>query len=189
MKPLKIAVGLLFAVLPDIGSGLLAVHLVGKAIARPLDFSYYLGGVCFAFLPDIDLVWQWLRERRINDLHKTLLHYPLVMLPLVNLVAGHWSGFWSLAGPLAILFHYIHDSLGDSWGLAWFWPVSRNRIKFFTRHEGRFKLMVELTQDEIRGLPPRPASVYLAEYWLIPSVELLLSTAWFVAAVVVILHY
>lgn len=189
MKLIKIAIGLLLAVLPDVGSGLLATHIISKIFEYPVTPAFYLGGICFALLPDIDLAWQWLRERRINDLHKTLPHYPLVMLPLVHHATGHWSGFWSLAGPLAMFFHYIHDSLGESWGLAWFWPVSRNWFKFFTWHQGRFKIAVELTQEELRSLPLRPAESYLAEYWQSLSAELVLSTAWFIAVVFVVLYW
>ncbi len=123
----------------DIGIGLLAGALFHRLTGIPLLPSELMA-VLFVLLPDLDAVIQAVRRRSLHRMdmeHRDLLHVPLLYVPIGTSLA------WAVAGPaVAGLFaflsvaHFVHDSIGIGWGIAWLRPFSRNYYKFLSEPVG-----------------------------------------------------
>jgi hypothetical protein len=102
----------------------LTAHFFGVELAW---WQLWVGGV-LALLPDFDIAFLILAEKRVNsDHHKSPLHKPLLMLPLVGLIGYAIGGdYWELTALLCVLWHFIHDTPGfGGGGIAWAWPISK----------------------------------------------------------------
>lgn len=123
----------------DIGIGLIAGALTHRFLELPLAWSLILS-VGFALLPDIDAVVQALRRRshhKVDSSHRDMLHLPLLYVPIGTvtlLLFFDWRV--SLIFCIMSLAHFIHDSIGIGWGIAWFSPASPNYYKFFSLPHG-----------------------------------------------------
>ena len=86
----------------DFGVGTLITALIALAFGIELPVWGYLIGGVLGFLPDFDVIWPTLIQDRPNgDHHQTLMHRPIILLPVVA-VAGWLIGgtFWSMTAVL-----------------------------------------------------------------------------------------
>ncbi|MBI4132784.1 MAG: metal-dependent hydrolase [Candidatus Sungbacteria bacterium] len=122
----------------DIGIGIFASILVGKLFSLPLTPLLVGFGVACALIPDIDL-WYTIARRGHRDIHaiikhRNILHYPLVYIPVGTALTALFGYQWSLLFFLASFGHFIHDSIGLGWGVAWLWPFTTRSYTFFYRY-------------------------------------------------------
>lgn len=144
------------------------LYLAGNVLAGFLDFAVgtfvvgvmtrvweieispwllVIGGIT-AILPDFDIVWFLVsRGRPSGDHHQSVPHRPLVMVPIVGLLAFLIGGdFWSVAISVCLFWHYLHDTHGfGGGGIAWFWPFSR---KYWSLSGGEEPEKSEMARSE-----------------------------------------
>lgn len=111
----------------DVAVGALIAALVAKAMGIEPSLVMLVVGSIFALLPDFDIVVPLLIKDNFGyDHHGTILHRPIIMVPMVAACTYILGGpYWGTAATLCVLWHYIHDTwpLNVS-GIAWFWPLS-----------------------------------------------------------------
>jgi hypothetical protein len=114
----------------DIGVGfLLGVLLNGIS---GLSYGWCLAiGVGACLLPDIDYVLSFIKNRKQPDTrHRDLLHYPLLLLPMLSAVMLVDNNV-GLILVLGSFLHFVHDSFGVGFGLKWLYPFKKNSYLFF----------------------------------------------------------
>lgn len=123
----------------DIGIGLLAGVIAHYVFGFPLVHAEILG-VGFMLLPDLDGVIQAVRKGSLTKMdtsHRDGLHVPLIYVPVGTALC--WLVVdWRVAVMFAVLSlaHFLHDSIGTGWGIAWLRPIKNNYYKFFSEDKG-----------------------------------------------------
>lgn len=119
--PLDLAVGILLSL------GLSALFGV-----EPTGFIVAVG-IAAAFLPDVDVILLALVPpiKKIIGEHRSVLHYPLLYVPIVAMIWMAFGTFFALLIGLGVLWHFIHDTIFLGWGLAWLAPFSMRKWKLF----------------------------------------------------------
>ncbi len=116
-------------------------------------------GATLAILPDFDIVPTVLRGREATGNHRvSLMHRPLLILPLATLIAYAIGGtVWLCIALVCVTWHYLHDTPPLSQGgIAWAWP-------FDTRYWSWFGPKPPLDDT---GLTHHE---WLKRYWMRPS--------------------
>lgn len=122
----------------DIGIGIFSAIIVSKLFSVDLTPLLIGLGIAFALLPDIDFLYAlgrrgW-RDTHAVIRHREYLHYPLAYI-LIGLAAAPLIGTaWAALFLLASLGHFIHDSIGLGWGVAWLWPFTDKSYTFLYRY-------------------------------------------------------
>lgn len=157
----------------DIGVGILLSIGVAEAFGVPLTPWLVVFGIASALLPDIDigtLLWgKWK--------HRTVTHFPLAyVLPamLVYVLAGPVYGTLFALGVLA---HFIHDTFGIGWGIAWGYPFSTRKFLFFPGKErepfmGRFASWLPEEEPALRAAEaamPGSGEHWMKRYYFRPN--------------------
>jgi len=106
------------------------VHWLMYSIAPP--WWYLLVGSVFGFLPDLDIVRAFVHKgvtANTGDHRLTVMHRPLIMLPIVSIVVGVIvAPYWGAVACLGLLWHYNHDSRWMSVSdIDWLWPLGPHR--------------------------------------------------------------
>lgn len=120
-----------------------------------------LGGL-LALAPDVDLAHYW-RGRMIADHHRSIMHYPLAIVPAAAVVG--WmigGGVWALIATSCLIAHYIHDMIGPYAGLVALWPFSN--LSFGTN--GIEKPGVSRRELYIERIGH---DAWIRDYWMRPS--------------------
>ncbi|MBI4086724.1 metal-dependent hydrolase [Candidatus Kaiserbacteria bacterium] len=134
-------------VLADIANGIFATLLAGWITNTEIFWWHFLVGVPLAMMPDLDAVPELLRRGKVaasSDYvydHREGLHYPAVLL-LVGIVLAWLVGFFGWLFLIATMLHFVNDSYGVGWGVAWLWPFSRTRYKCADRKVNQPKRML-----------------------------------------------
>mgnify|MGYP003386273388 FL=1 len=140
----------------DFGVGVAIAQTLSVLAAHPLPWWFLPLGGMLALLPDFDILVPLIWRGAFNyNHHKTLLHRPLFMLPLVACFGWLWGGpFWAGAAFICVFWHYLHDTwpLGVG-GVAWVWPISDQYLTW-----RGFKEPVDMSHTE-----------WLKRYWLKPT--------------------
>src|SRR3989344_2773151 len=117
----------------DIGIGILGAIGISRSFGLPLTAELVVGGIIFALLADADLLWHLIRGGTMKNghRHRDLLHYPILFIP-VGCVAVYFVGGlpWAALFFTTSLAHFLHDSIGIGWGVAWLWPFNTHRYSF-----------------------------------------------------------
>lgn len=117
----------------DIALGLIIAHALGWGWRQEPTVITYGLGVFFALLPDADVALKWLADAtRLKRLvsHRQILHYPLVLVP-IGLVVYQYHPFTAWLLVLSVGAHFVHDSIGNIWGIQWFWPFSSSHVEIW----------------------------------------------------------
>lgn len=152
-------------VLADIADGIFATVLVGLMTETDILWWHFLVGIPLAMMPDLDAVPELLRRGKVaaskdyvHD-HREGLHYPVTFL-LVGVVFVAATDFFGWLFLIATMLHFVNDSYGVGWGVAWLWPLSRSRYKVGERKVNQLKHMLVadgvwegLSTDERRVRP------------------------------------
>ncbi len=127
MKLLFLAGNILAGFL-DFAIGIFVVAMLSSVWGIELSpWVLVVGGIA-AVLPDFDVIWFLVSKGKPSgDHHQSIFHRPLVMIPVVGLLALIAGGdFWCAAISVCLFWHYLHDTRGfGGGGIAWFWPFSR----------------------------------------------------------------
>ena len=158
MRKFTLYAGNLMAAVMDAGIGMLITSVTSLYFGITLTMPALMLGAFLALLPDLDLVPSVLRHATITfDHRQTLLHRPLLLLPVVTLFS-FWLGgtLWAIIAFTCVLWHFLHDTnfVDDTYGVAWLWPFSNQ----FWSVRGFFEPPVPLSHEE-----------WLKKHWLRPT--------------------
>ena len=141
--------------------GALMVHLAGRAFDVPLQWWHIAFGMGIALLPDLDVVFRWLRHKELwmhagnTEDHRDGLHYPLAYIMAgTALVFGFFGHLWAILFGTISLLHFVHDSFGVGWGVKWLWPFNNKNYKLFNEKDGSpsRRLIVSWTPEELKNI-------------------------------------
>ena len=144
-------IGMGLAALVDAAAGSIIAQLCCLAFNRPITLLAIGGGILFALLPDVShLLLKILAIKGMH--HRTLTHYPLLVLPFF-LVVAPFSLFWAVLLSSALVAHFADDTT-DPGGLKWFAPLWNKRFRIYAKE-------------------PEPVSleVWLQTYYLQPTLK------------------
>lgn len=143
----------------DFGVGVFIVAMLGSIFSLDITFYHLLVGGIFALFPDFDIVPKILKgEEPDSNHHLTLFHRPLLIIPLLTVLAFLFAGpNWALIVFMCVFWHFLHDTkwFSELGGIAWFWPITD---RYWSPLHG-FEVPKENT----------PHHLYLQKYWLVPS--------------------
>lgn len=114
----------------DLATGAFIADALSKTFhAQSASLLLLALGAALAVLPDIDLFDSLGRRKPLDLTHRnTVFHSPLILLVLPAIVLSFFSSFWTLVWALPILFHYLHDTIDNFGGIAWFSPFSKTKF-------------------------------------------------------------
>jgi len=103
--------------------------------------------IAFGILPDIDAPIQLLKTGNLHEggFHRKYTHFPIIYLPIAIVIYIVWGGFFSLLFLINIISHFLHDTIGTGWGIAWLWPFNRKLYKYFRNPMNRKKSLTFFT--------------------------------------------
>ena len=166
---LAIATGCALIAFVDIALGLVIAHLLGRAWYGGPDIWVYAAGPLLALLPDADFLLQPLVERlrgRKLVCHRQIIHYPLALVPIF--FAVYW--YHPFAAWLTVLCtgaHFVHDSVGNAYGIQWFWPFSSRHVTALTADpDGRRRIVRFRPHREVLAAEIPPLRTVVRERYL-----------------------
>ncbi len=118
----------------DIGIGIIMAIVASELFRVQLNFLLVLVGVIGALAPDFDYIVHLLQggTSRNEQHHRELDHYPLLFVPIIGIIGWYLGGApWSFLLAIGSLLHFIHDSIGVGWGVAWLFPFTTDAYSFF----------------------------------------------------------
>ena len=153
----------------DIGVGILIAVGVSSWFHIALSPTVIFASIIFALLPDVDFWVEFFKHKSVGGTvireHRELFHFPLVFIPLTELVWFFAGSFWATLFGLGIFAHFLHDSIPTlGWGIKWFWPFSRKSYKLFAGENGRWapRLYIAWTPEELE----KTAALYGDPDWI-----------------------
>lgn len=166
-----------------IGLGIVSVILISKIFSIELGTSLILYGIVFALLPDVDS----LTGRRRDS----LTHYPLLYLPLGVIIL--WISLGKIIAWLFIVatfLHFLHDSIGTSWGLKWMYPFEQKWYKFLGRKFGELKFLASWTPEELsRDVQLHRQDRWIRETYFRPSPILITEVVGLIIAIISLIFW
>ncbi len=157
MKKLYFLIATGMAMFLDLSFGMVFSTVSAKSFDIPIQWWYPLVGAVLAVLPDFDIVWPILARiflgKNIEDNHHaSVMHWPLVMLPMVTTLGWFIGGWcWATLAFGCITFHYLHDALIMGWPAGFVWLTR-------TKQTPIYDPSATLTYD-----------VWIEQKWLQPS--------------------
>lgn len=151
----------------DIGIGIFLAVFLPKIFGLGLSYWLVFAGALFALAPDLDVFVELAKRGRIGGRvqghHRELTHFPLTYFPFIFAVYYLGGSFYAWLFGLAVLAHFLHDSVGMGWGIKWLWPFSQRSYKFFSEKDGRFStnLIVSWRSDELN----ETIALYGDDHW------------------------
>ena len=140
----------------DLGVGIFVSIFLSRIFEISLSPVLVAGGILFSLAADLDVFVELAKRGRIGGRvqghHRELTHFPLTYIPVVFLIYIFAGKIYALLFGLAVLAHFLHDSVGMGWGLKWWWPFSNKAYKFFSEKDGSFSsnLMVSWRPQELK---------------------------------------
>jgi membrane-bound metal-dependent hydrolase YbcI (DUF457 family) len=132
----------------DAGLGILSAVTVCWVFGVDPTFSLILVGILFAYIPDIDWVldahfWKTGRVAAYAQNpydHREGLHKPLLWALAISGFGIVFGGVGPFIAFVAVMAHFLHDTVGTGWGMPWLWPLSKRRIKLFATKQNEVVL-------------------------------------------------
>lgn len=115
----------------------------GKLFSSPnSEILFIILGIIFALLPDIDfLIYIFLKSKNILPKslldHREIFHYPLPYLIFGSLLVYLINPNFIYLFVINSSWHFLHDSIGEGWGIPWLLPLNDNRYKLFYQYDLR----------------------------------------------------
>lgn len=141
----------------DIGAGIIISILISSTFAIKLNSTLILIGILFTLLPDLDFIFYFLKERKVDKFsheHRDLIHYPIFYFVIGGFLLYLIFPFYIFILFLACsLFHFLHDSVGTGWGIKWLYPFSGKNYKFFSNKDGKAAFsVIGWSKEELKNL-------------------------------------
>jgi hypothetical protein len=111
----------------DIGVGILLAIGMHEWFSMPLTPLLVAFGIGAALLPDIDVITMLYGPWK----HRGLTHYPLLYVPVCFIVFLIAPLPYALLLTLGVYAHFVHDTFGIGWGIAWLQPFSGRKFLLF----------------------------------------------------------
>lgn len=116
----------------DIAFGFILTFLVGFVTGIEPTWTFLLIGLVGSLWPDIDFAIWMLRDKKIGHLahqHRDLLHNPCFNFPLLTIFIWQGLGWqYGILFLLSTLAHFIHDTIGEGWGVRWLYPMDNRYL-------------------------------------------------------------
>lgn len=180
----------------DIGLGIFTSIFASKFLGMDMNYILVLGSVLLALFPDIDFIMVTLEygyTGKYAHNHRHLFHFPLVYLALFgSLIFAFFGLNWLIIFVIASFLHFLHDSIGIGWGVAWLFPLMRKNYKFFTGDDNKisFKFINSWNQEKLaESVEKYGKENWFKEYYLRPSLLLIIELLVFVAALISLYFY
>ncbi len=164
--------------------------------AEGLNYIFVVLVIVFCLLPDTDIFYFLFKKYVIKvDIidHRSWIHYPIIYFPIYLLIFSiesfsNLNHQISTIFGLAIVWHFLHDTLFIGWGVMWGWPFSKRKYKIFPDKDGQVtsKLLLSwLPEDEERIIKWSGGSKdgWLRHYYLKFNIVSILEYGGFLAAV------
>lgn len=127
----------------DIAFGILISILAHELFDAELTPTFVLMGIFFAISPDIDVplffIWKRIQKRwhlgRSITSHRNILHNPLIFIPVGWICISLFSIPYASAFAILAFLHFLHDSIGIGFGVAWLYPFSKTRFSFLYQYD------------------------------------------------------
>jgi len=181
----------------DIGHGILLTILMLVLWGIDPQWVYFLMGIIFSVIPDIDAVKEFLTfgdiaasAGRLSD-HRDTFHFPLVWL-VFGLIFIWFNHFFGLLFLFAVMLHFLNDSWGTGWGIKWLWPFINKNYKFFSRNDRDGdvtlkQLVVSWTPEEkINVMKKKWNPQWLRDIYLTPTKISVIEIGTFVFSLIVL---
>ncbi len=129
----------------DLVAGAFIAHILHLSFySSPPPLFIYLLGAIVAALPDIDILITLSQKKTLNLTHRnTIFHQPMVFMAVPAFILIFIHTFWALFWALPLLFHYLHDTIGESSGIQWFSPFKPSKFALWDFNQaGQRKLLV-----------------------------------------------
>jgi len=167
-------VGMGLIAMPDVATGILIIHIVGKLLSYNIPIYFYPIGMFLSLLPDANLVLMLIRKEKSFYGHRKLDHCPLVILSIVLTITivlyllSILPGFWVIVVNLCLFGHFVHDSIEYDYGrgLQWLYPLGKKYYKLFGRKDGKRRVIVSYNEDLADGQEPLSMEQEINKYWL-----------------------
>lgn len=165
----------------DIALGISLATLVAEWFGFNATATWYVLGVVFALLPDVDLVLTRLSAAmrkagsgvgKFTHEHRDLLHYPILFAAAAVLLFLFEGPEVGTLFSLTLLAHFLHDSVHIGWGVVWLWPFSHRSFKFFSDEKGGWSwhFVRSWSKKELRTVSGQYGNDnWLKHYYLSPS--------------------
>ena len=187
MKKSRILFGLAAVALFDIGAGILISHLLAKIAGLPTSIFLYIAGIFFSLLPDLDILWQQIREGKINGYHRNSpLHWPIFTIFIVYILIGEFSSFFAAVAILCLLSHYFHDTLEGEVGIKWLAPFSEKNFSI-KKKDGKISFVVKPAELRQRCLVT--AQDWVRRYYVRPTFKSVIGVVFFLGSVLTALFW
>jgi LexA-binding, inner membrane-associated putative hydrolase len=111
----------------DIGVGILLSLFVAHTFGFHATLFFLLIGIFFILLPDIDIIPIF---QHTDYDHRSITHYPALYILLALLVYFSAGPVYAMLFVVCIVAHFLHDTIGIGWGIAWAWPFSNRKFLF-----------------------------------------------------------
>jgi len=122
----------------DIGIGIIISIFISWRFGIEPSFSFFLLGVSFAMIPDIDFILHLIKTKfkDTSHEHREILHYPILFfglgLPLLLFIGVQKEIIWLFV--LGVSWHFINDTTTIGYGIQWLWPFSNKYLSMFNFH-------------------------------------------------------
>jgi hypothetical protein len=181
----------------DIATGIFIALGASEWIGVELSSTLLFIALISALLPDFDLLFDRIVAAdgflgRVIGGHRGLLHAPaFYVLPSIIIYLAFGS-LWASIFALGVFLHLLHDTFFLGWGIAWLWPFSHRRFKFFPDKDGRIT-----SRPVLSWLPEEEASIraewgsrhWIRDFYLRPSIVSILEYGAFVISFVALFLY
>ena len=180
----------------DIGIGILLSIWTSRFFHVDLTFTLVLTGIAFALLPDIDFFVEFIKHGSVGGKvireHRELIHFPVIYIPVAILIYAAFGTMWVALFSLAILAHFLHDSIGIGWGIKWFWPFSRRSYKLFSEKNGKFsrRLVISWNPEELTEVVADYGdSNWIRNIYLRPTPVVIIEFSFFIISLIILYLY
>ena len=144
------------AILADMSLGIFCASGLGKLTHHRVAWFEYGLAMFFGILPDMDVLAQFFREKKIDAEHKSWTHIPMLMIPavliisfLANACLHGTSLFWAFMPASCIFAHLVHDMCERGPGVAIFAPFSNRKYRRPRFVEGKLRIRMSGRESAI----------------------------------------
>lgn len=173
----------------DVAIGIFLSLGIAEAFTIPASIHLILFGVGSSLLPDIDIL-PFLWQKPYN--HRSWPHYPLIYIPVAIACFVFLGAAYGTLFVCGILAHFVHDTIGLGWGVAWLAPFSKRKFLLFPDGERRAAygaFMTWLPHEEAAMAEQHANPHWIRDYYLRPNIVAYIEYGAFLGALAMLAWY